>query len=298
MIETRVAIVSGASAGLGSLTALSLAENGYHVYAGVRDLAGRNADTAKVLRQEASSRGTSLEAVELDVTDDDSVRRAVEQVIAETGRVDVAVNNAGVLYAGVSEAFTVEQVRAQLDVNVLGPVRLNRAVLPHMRGRGSGLLVHVSSLAGRVVFPFMGIYGASKYALEALAESYRYELSSFGIDSVIVEPGPFPTNAYAATTGPQDGTRAAAYGPVGDIPAGMRAWFQELFAGDGAPNPQDVADAVVSLAETPAGQRPLRTVVGLDFGVRDLNKTLEPFADNILRGLQLEHLAAIPAAVR
>jgi len=110
-----------------------------------------------------------------------------------TGRLDVLVNNAGHMAIGVTEAFTEEQVRQQMDVNFLGPVRMYRGVLPHMRQQRAGLIVHVSSIVGRVLFPGCGFYCASKFALEAYAEVLHYELTAFGIDSVIVQPGPFPS---------------------------------------------------------------------------------------------------------
>ncbi len=178
MSTTPVAIVTGTSHGFGELTAVTLARRGHHVFAGMRGISGRNAPAADNLRAVAADDALALAPIELDVTDDASVGAAVDSVLAEAGRIDIVVNNAGVLYIGITEAFTIEQAREQLDVNLLGAARLNRAVLPHMRERRSGLLVHVSSIGGRLTFPFYGLYCASKYALEALAEAYRYELSA------------------------------------------------------------------------------------------------------------------------
>jgi NAD(P)-dependent dehydrogenase (short-subunit alcohol dehydrogenase family) len=145
-----------------------------------------------------------------------------------------------------------------------------------MRARGSGLLVHVTSMAGRLVYPSMGPYGATKYALEALAEAYRYELSACGVDVVIVEPGAFPTKFLSGMLAPGDDTRAPGYGPLAQLPEQMAAGFAGMFTGEGAPNSQWVADAIVRLLDTPAGTRPLRTVVDAHpEGVQAINQVCE-----------------------
>jgi NAD(P)-dependent dehydrogenase (short-subunit alcohol dehydrogenase family) len=295
MSITTVALVTGTSHGFGELTAQALARRGHRVFAGMRAISGRNAPAAHRLRAVAVDDALALEPIELDVTDDASVSAAVNWVLAEAGQIDVVVNNAGVLYIGITEAFTIEQVREQLDVNVLGAARLNRAVLPHMRERGSGLLMHVSSIGGRLTFPFYGLYCASKYALEALAEAYRYELSAHGIDSVIVEPGPFPSNLYASLRDPDDRDRVAEYGQTAELAAGLLAGVEQMLAGEDAPDPRHVADAIAELVETPAGQRPLRTVVGLDFGARSINEAAASYQRAALESWELGHLAAIAA---
>ena len=229
--------------------------------------------------------------LEIDVTCDRSVDRGIESILEQAGRIDVLVNNAGVMNVGVSEAFTLEEVQRQFDVNVYGSVRMNRAVLPSMRKRRSGLLIQLSSLAGRVVFPFFGIYSASKFAVEALAESYRYELSSFGVDSVIVEPGPFWTTLIDKSPHPKsDPQRLVSYGEVASVPNSMLVSFTEFLTADGAPDPQSVADAIGDLVRM-TGPRPLRTVVGLDYGVTDLNRAVEPIQNELLDQLGMGHVA-------
>jgi NAD(P)-dependent dehydrogenase (short-subunit alcohol dehydrogenase family) len=289
-----VALVTGASHGFGELTAQTLARRGYRVFAGMRGIERRNAPAAERLRALAAADALALEPIELDVTDDASVAAAVERALAEAGRIDVVVNNAGVLLYGLTEAFTIEQACELLDVNVLGSVRLNRAVLPHMRERGSGLLVHVTSVGGRLTIPFYGLYCASKYALEALAEAYRYELSTLGVDSVIVEPGLFPSNLYAAMHSPGDGERAESYGETAQAARALLARIEQTLAGNGARDPQDVADAIASLVETPPGQRPLRTIVGDVPGARAINEAAEPYAQRLLESLGLGELTAMP----
>jgi NAD(P)-dependent dehydrogenase (short-subunit alcohol dehydrogenase family) len=142
------------------------------------------------LSVEQTNRTKVVLIVDLDVTDDASVKRAIEYVVRTANRLDVVVNNAGVSYTGPIEAFTMEQVHQQFDTNVFGVIRVNRAALPQMRAQGSGLLLQVGSVLGRVALPFAGLYGASKFALEGLTEAYRYELAALGIDAAIVEPAP------------------------------------------------------------------------------------------------------------
>jgi NAD(P)-dependent dehydrogenase (short-subunit alcohol dehydrogenase family) len=290
---TPVAIVTGSSHGSGELTAVTLARRGHRVFAAMRALERRNAPAAERLRALAAAEALALEPLELDVTDDASVAAAVEQVLAETGRIDIVVNNAGVLFYGLTEAFTIEQARELLDVNVLGSVRVDRAVLPHMRERGSGVLVHVSSIGGRLTIPFYGLYCVGKYALEALAEAYRYELSALGVDSVIVEPGLFRSNLYAALHGPDDRERAESYGETAEAARSLLAGIEQVLASGDARDPQEVADAIVELVETPTGERPLRTVVGDVPVARAINEAAEPHAQPMLESFGLGHLAAI-----
>jgi NAD(P)-dependent dehydrogenase (short-subunit alcohol dehydrogenase family) len=290
MNPERIVLVTGASSGFGRLTAETLARVGYRVFAGLRASAGRNAAAAAELRAFA-------EPVELDVTDDASVERAVAHVVAAAGGVDVVVNNAGLGAMGVSEGFTVEQVRQLFDVNVLGPVRVNRAVLPHMRRRGAGLLVHVGSQLGRLAMPFYGVYGATKWALEGIADALRLELGPVGIDSVIVEPGAYPTNLAAHGLAPADAERVLEYGATAAIPQHMGAALAQMFAAPDAPKPQAVADAIRKLVETPFGQRPLRTVVGGDTAPFEaLNALTEQSQRQMLAAFGLDEALAQRAA--
>jgi NAD(P)-dependent dehydrogenase (short-subunit alcohol dehydrogenase family) len=253
----------------------------------MRGVERRNAPAAERARALAAADALALEPIELDVSDDASVAAAVERILADVSRIDVVVNNAGVLFYGLTEAFTVEQVRDVLDVNVLGSVRVDRAVLPHMRKRRSGLLVHVTSIGGRLTIPFYGLYCVSKYALEALAEAYRYELSAQGVDSVIVEPGLFRSNLYAALQRPDDRDRTESYGETADAAEALLAGIEQTLAGDDARDPQQVADAIVALVETPPGERPLRTVVGEVPAVKAINDAAEPHAQTMLESLGL-----------
>jgi NAD(P)-dependent dehydrogenase (short-subunit alcohol dehydrogenase family) len=251
-------LVTGSTSGFGRLMVETLAHQGYSVFAGMRDVAGKNAPAAEALRQAAERERLVLHIVKLDVTDDASVEQAVEAILGTTGRLDVVVNNAGVSYSGPLEAFTLEQVRQQFETNVFSVVRVNRAALPHMRRQGSGLLLQIGSIAGRLALPFLGLYGATKFALEGLTESYRDELAPFGIDAAIIEPGTYPTTISANRQVAADAERFALY------QAGMEAFMALFYAENRSatpPDPQEVADAVARVIALPAGKRPLHTVV-------------------------------------
>src|SRR6476660_6709867 len=162
------------------------------------------------------------------VINNSSVESAVGNVLSQAGRADVLINNAGIASAGVSEAFTPEQIRDLFEVNVFGVQRVLRAVLPTLRKQRDGLVINIGSILGRVTFPFFGLYGASKYAVEALTDSYRYELSQLGVDVVLVQPSAYPTNMYGSAQQPADAQRGAAYGSIGAIPGKMFETFMGM----------------------------------------------------------------------
>ena len=285
---SKTILITGTSSGFGRDTAETLARAGHTVYASMRDIAGVNRPHADALR------ALGLAVVQLDVTDEASVESAVGTVLAKAGRIDVLINNAGIAAAGVSEAFTPDQVRALFEVNVFGLQRTLRAVLPAFRRQADGLIVNVGSILGRVTFPFFGLYGASKYAVEALTDSYRYELSQFGVDVVLVQPSAYPTSMYSSVQQPADVRRAEDYGAVGKIPAKMFETFMGIFQGKNAPNPHDVAEAVAKLVGQPKGSRPARIVVGQPFGADVVNQQTAPVQTQVVEGLGLGHLAAMP----
>jgi NADP-dependent 3-hydroxy acid dehydrogenase YdfG len=284
---TKIILITGASTGFGRDTAEALARAGYHVFAAMRDIAGRNRGHADALRSQ------KIGVVELDVTDDASVDRAIASTLAEAGRIDVLVNNAGIASAGVSEAFTPDQAKVLFNTNVVGVLRTTRAVLPAMRAVGDGLIINIGSVLGRVTFPFFGIYGASKFAVEALTDSFRYELSQLGVDVVLVQPSAYPTNMYASIQQPADAARAAAYGTIGEIPGKLFATFNGMFSAAGAPNPHDVAAAIAALVALPKGERPARTVVGQPFGSDAVNAATAPLQQHVVEALGLGHLATL-----
>ncbi|GAQ51338.1 oxidoreductase [Streptomyces acidiscabies] len=188
---TKVALVTGASSGIGADTALRLREAGYTVYG-----AARRVERMTALRD------AGVHVLSLDVTDEDSLRKAIDQIISTSGRIDVLVNNAGYGSYGSVEDVPLSEARAQIEVNVFGLARLTQLVLPHMRAQRSGTIVNVSSMGGKLVTPLGGWYHASKYAVEALSDALRMETKQFGIDVVVVEPGSIRTEwgAIAAET--------------------------------------------------------------------------------------------------
>jgi len=284
---TKTILITGASTGFGRDTAETLARAGHRVFAAMRDIAGRNRGHADALRSQ------NIAVVELDVTDDGSVDRAIDSILTDTGRIDVLVNNAGIASAGVSEAFTPDQAKVLFNTNVVGVLRTTRAVLPAMRAAGDGLIINIGSVLGRVTFPFFGVYGASKFAVEALTDSFRYELSQLGVDVVLLQPSAYPTNMYASIQQPADAARATAYGATGEIPAQMFATFTQLFSSAGAPDPHDVATAIATLIDQPKGARPARTVVGQPFGADAVNTAIAPVQHGVIEALGLGHLATL-----
>ncbi len=283
MNSKQVVLITGSSTGFGRLFVDTLARKGHTVFATMRDPAGRNAQNASEIRALAEKDSLPIYVLELDVTDDASVERAVDAAVAKAGGIDVAINNAGYALTGLAEAVTTEQAQRLMDTNFFGPVRVNRAVLPHMRRQRSGVLMHISSAAGRVVAPAMGFYCASKFALEALAESYSYELAAQGIESVIVEPGQYETPVFGNMVTAADQARTNTYGAVKEIPAKVNAALSST-----AGNAQEVADAVLRIIETPAGEKQLRYLVSpQSFGVDEINALSKRVQANMLEAFGL-----------
>lgn len=292
--RTNRILVTGTSSGFGKLTAETLARAGHRVFAGMRDPNGKNAGA----RDEMLAKGGAIEVLDLDVTSDASVDAAVALMDGRAGGIDVVVNNAGIAGMGMIESFTVEQARAMYEVNVLGVHRLNRAVLPIMRRGNSGLLIHVTSTIGRFVLPYLAIYVSTKFALEALAEGYRYELAPSGMESVIVEPGTYPTKIATNMIAPADPTRAEAYPALLPGLQGLQGMLEALGNNPNAPNPQDVADAILRLVEMPAGKRPIRTIVDAQTGplIEGLNRLTDQIQAQAFGGMGMSALLT-PAVV-
>ena len=235
--------------------------------------------------------------LELDVTKDASVDAALKALLEKTGGVlDIVINNAGLMIQGISESITAEQTKEMFDVNVFGVQRVLRAALPAMRGKNAGLVINIGSILGRVTIPFVGLYGASKYAVEAMTESYRYELSQFGVDVVLVQPSAYPTNLYSTHLNPADGNRAVEYGEVAKVQEGFAAFLGGMFASADAPDPHDVAVAIEKLVATPSGQRPDRVVVGNPFGADAVNAAVQPIQAGLITGLGMDGLSKLKVA--
>jgi len=251
----KVVLITGTSSGLGWLMANTCAGQGHRVYATMRDVRGRNAGKARALAQYPN-----VEVLEMDVMDGQSVVDAVAVVMGREGRIDVVVNNAGVFAVGITETFTDGDLERVMDVDVKGPWRVMRAVLPYMRHRGTGLMINVSSAAGRFSAPFMAVYNSAKFALEGLTEGLHYEVKPLGVDVVMIQPGAFPTEIFGKIMAGSDAAVIDEYGELASVPEQIGAGVLRMFEAI-KPNPQMVADAIVDLINMAPGERPLRTVV-------------------------------------
>ncbi len=296
----KTIVITGCSSGFGKQAAERLARDGHRVYATMRGIDGRNAEKSAAMKKAAEADGLDLRPLELDVCCEDSVNAAAAVVEAESGAADVVINNAGQMYVGITECFSADELARQLDVNVVGVHRVNRAFLPKMRAQCSGLVITVSSIAGRLGMPFFGVYHASKWAIEGYTQALRQELASSGVDMVMVEPGPFTTSLFETSPQPADADgRTAGYDP--GVPAtleGMKAGFGEMFEDEGVPtDPKIVVDRMIELINMNPGHRPLRSVCGVDFGVRELNAACEPMYAGTISGLGIEEFVTLKGSV-
>jgi len=189
----KVALVTGSSSGIGFETALALARENYFTFASMR-----NTDKAGKIQEIAKKENLNLEVIELDVDKEESIKSAVKKIQGQKGRIDVLVNNAGYGLFGCVEDISIEELKAQFETNFFGVVRLIQEISPIMRKMGSGIIVNVSSIAGKIGFPGTPAYISSKFALEGLSESMRYELSPFGIKTIIIEPGVIKTDFFSS----------------------------------------------------------------------------------------------------
>ncbi len=262
-MEKQTILITGASTGFGFITAKTLAKKGHTVFATMRDVNGKNKTNKEQLLQWAKENDAVIHVVELDVTSDQSVNKAKDEVLKLTnGSLDVIINNAGIYGGGIQEAFTVNDHKALFEVNVFGSVRINNAFLPTLRKQKSGLIIQTSSILGRIVIPFGGVYDATKWTVEALSENLAYELKPLGIDVAIVQPGAFPTELFQKFYNPGNPDVVAEYGKSAELYNTSSQTIMAMMADPNIPNkPEQVAEAIVKLVEMPNGTRPLRTVV-------------------------------------
>jgi len=264
-----VILITGASSGFGALTARALADAGHIVYASMRETLGRNAPQVAEVRRYAEEHRVDLRSVELDVASSASVEAGVTRIVADCGRLDVIIHNAGHMSFGPAEAFTPEQFAQLYDINVLSTQRVNRAALPQLRKQGRGLVVWVSSSSARGgTPPYLAPYFAAKAAMDSLAVSYAGELARWGVETSIIVPGAFTqgTNHFAHSGAPADQARAAEYnqGPYAGVP-------EQALNGLAALEPADADVAEVA--------RAIVEIVGLPFGTRPLRRHIDPSQD-------------------
>jgi NAD(P)-dependent dehydrogenase (short-subunit alcohol dehydrogenase family) len=281
----KTVLVTGTSGGFGADMVETLHQAGHRVFASMRNANSTARDAAEKFRKKG------IDVLDLDVTSDASVDAAFSALYKETGgNLDVLVNNAGLFFAGLSETFSPDQVRTMFEVNVFGVQRVMRAALPQMRKNMAGLIINIGSILGRVTIPFVGHYGATKHAVEAITESYRYELSQLGIDVVLIQPGPFATNLYSAPAQPADPDRAQGYGQTAILPNEITKVLGGFFQSPDAPKPHEVAAEVERLIATPDGRRPPRVVVGAAFGADEANGALRQLQTNLVHGFGFDKL--------
>ena len=248
----KIALVTGSSSGIGYETSLSLAREGYFTYATMRDL--KKSDEIKKI---AKNENLPLKVIELDVDNEDSTEKAIRSIIDEKQRIDVLVNNAGWGIWGTAEDVSLEEFREQFETNFFSIIRMIQKVAPVMRKQGTGDIVNISSIAGRIGFPVSAAYISSKFALEGLSESIRYELGQFGVNVIIIEPGVIKTNFFDSMKIAKKVDESDTYR---DITIKVISGFK-MMAEMGTP-PKEVASVIIkSLKE----EKPLpRYVVGND----------------------------------
>jgi NAD(P)-dependent dehydrogenase (short-subunit alcohol dehydrogenase family) len=253
MNDQKVAIVTGSSSGIGLESALLLARNGYITYATMRS---PEKDTA--IKTAVQKEGLPVMIVRLDVTDDNSVKNAVDHVISEAGRIDILVNNAGYALGGALEDLAMEEIKSQFETNFFGPIRVTQAVLPTMRKQRSGRILNISSGNGIFGLPGASAYASTKFAIEGLSESIAYELEPFGIKVILIEPGFIRTNFANAIVVAKRAQDSAS--PYSELMQKIMASMTELTKN--ASDPELVANIVLDAASNPNPR--LRYLAGKD----------------------------------
>jgi NAD(P)-dependent dehydrogenase (short-subunit alcohol dehydrogenase family) len=282
-------LITGASSGFGALTVKALLEKGHTVTASMRNSTCKNLEFAKELKDAGAL------IVEIDVTNDSSVTDGVENAHKMMGGIDVLINNAGIAVMGMHEFFTIEDYYKVFEVNVFGVQRMNRAVIPYLRETKKGLIIYTSSLNGRFIIPFYGPYTVSKWALEALAESYRVELSTFGIENCVIEPGAFPTNLSDKALTPSDTTREKPYEQLLEVVKQVKI-SEDALKGHPEQRPELVAKAISDLIDLPYGEKPFRTpvdVLGLGDMARQFNHTFEQMQYSLFQQFKMEGMLSV-----
>jgi NAD(P)-dependent dehydrogenase (short-subunit alcohol dehydrogenase family) len=289
-------LVTGSSSGLGRCMVEVLARAGHTVYASMRATEGKNAGVAEELRTVARAERLALHVIDLDVTDDASVQGGIDTIVSQSGQIDVVINNAGYGLGGITEAIAIPQAQRLFDVNVFGALRVTQAALPHMRRRRSGLVVFISSNSAHWIIPTMGIYSASKAALELMARGFSYELPAVGVDTTIVQTGGFATDFGHNLEQASNREVWDAYGQLGQFAhAFADGMGQTMKSGsnDLTSDPHTMAELLVKLIAIPQGSRPTKVQVGtLTNGLAEINQLIEQHEHATLQAIGIGHLVA------
>ena len=251
--QEKIAVVTGSSSGIGFETSLLLAKNGFRTYATVR-----NPDKAKAIRDISDKGELPIRVVELDVDSDKSVEDAIDRINDESKRIDLLVNNAGYSLFGALEDLSMDEIKAQFETNLFGAIRIMKAVLPIMRKQQGGTIVNVSSTVGRIALPLISAYSGTKFALEGVSESMRYETDSLGIKIILIEPGAIRSNFVSnGIVGQKAEEPSSPYAPLVETfqKAGARIYEQ-------ATRPEEVAKVI--LKAVTIDNPDLRYLVGND----------------------------------
>jgi NAD(P)-dependent dehydrogenase (short-subunit alcohol dehydrogenase family) len=289
-INMKRIVVTGCTSGFGLLTVQALAKRGHTVYATMRNIRSRNAEVANGLRHWAMTNNVDIRIVELDVTSDMSVEKAVAQIVYDAGQIDVLINNAGVLVWGLSETLSTRQMEQIFQVNVFGAYRMNKAVLPYMHRRNSGLLIQLSSGLSRLHLPCLGAYSATKAAVDTMAEILHYELSKTGIDSIIIQPGPYPATDLFNKLIPADSSLVTKH--HGEFESRMKQCIRNLFTQTReCREPGEVAHLIAEIVDAPRDRRRLWTTIGMGVGevyIDAINENTHQFSQRVqhLLGIQ------------
>jgi NAD(P)-dependent dehydrogenase (short-subunit alcohol dehydrogenase family) len=292
-MSSKVILITGAATGFGRLASETLARAGHTVYAGMRDLTSRNKDNAASITALAKAENLKLKPIMLDVNEQISCMQAVQNVLAAEGQLDVLINNAGMLVIGVTEAFTPEQALEVFNTNTVSWLRMNRAVLPHMRSSGHGLIVYVGSVTSCILSPFQGPYCASKAAGDILAETMHYENTRYGVDSVIVQPGAYTTgtNHFGGARHAEDTAVTAQYDRINDLPPKLAGRLAGLSQPGLRTDAAEIAEKISEVINMPAGSRPFRIVVDPQHhGAQEVNETRGRMQRDFMRRFGIEDL--------
>jgi NAD(P)-dependent dehydrogenase (short-subunit alcohol dehydrogenase family) len=262
VLSEKVALVTGSSTGIGFETSIILARNGFHTYATMRKLEGGKSEN---ITNVAKNENIPLQVIQLDVDSDHSVLDAVNTIMRERGRIDIVINNAGYALAGPFEETSMEEIRAQFETNFFGAVRVMQAVIPIMRDLKSGKIVNITSMGGRIAVPLDSVYHGTKFALEGLSESLQYELASFGIKIMLIEPGAVGSNFWknlkiASKTLNHNDNNNNSYSPYQQIVNNVSESFRKME--QNTTHPSEVAKVILQAVQ--ASNPDFRYIVGKD----------------------------------